>query len=477
MVSISVKFSSTSCHTKNERDEMNMKALVIADGEGNRLIGEEPKPLIQLLGLSLIERVVLTAKGAGIAEFIIVIGFGRDRIKTHLGNGDRYGVKIKYIENRKWKDGDGFSVLKAKELLNENFVLLKPDHIVDDRILKKLVSYYTKNSVVLVVDRREPLPGDIKILEKGGKIVDIGEDIQDANCVSTGIFLCTPRIFSYVKEAKEGDQKFTDCIAEASKNSDAEIFDITKIQSYVSKMRKSINPWWIHIRTEDDLKKAKDIIIESSSKGASDLLAHYVHRPIENKLVGYVSHFRITPNQVTIIVNLLSYTVTGMFFFGYLLPASLLTFAVGVLDGIDGKLARVKLHATNLGSLEHSFDLLFEFSWFVALSLYLFTSAGDATSLILCIFIILFVSFYRHIYDQFRRAMNRSLDDSGDFERMFRRVAGRRNLYNIPILVSILLGCPLYSLVFVLFHSLVTAVVYSARATKHMYAADRGKRE
>lgn len=56
-----------------------MKALIIADGEGNRLIGEEPKPLIQLLGLSLIERVVLTAKGAGIAEFIIII---KDLIKA-----------------------------------------------------------------------------------------------------------------------------------------------------------------------------------------------------------------------------------------------------------------------------------------------------------------------------------------------------------------------------------------------------------
>lgn len=455
-----------------------MKALVIADGERNRVIEDEPRSLTQLLGISLIERVVLTAKRADIAEFVIVIGYDGEKIRTHLGSGDRYGIKIEYIENSEWKKGDGFSVLKAKELLNENFVLLMSDRIVDDRILKELVGYDIKNSVVVVVDRREPFPGDEKVLEKGGKIVDIGENIQNANCVGTGIFLCTPGIFSYVRETtKEGDQRFIDCIAEASKNSDAEVLDITKIQSYVSKMRKSINPWWVHIRTENDLERAKDVIIESSSKGASDFLAHYLHKPIENKLVGYVSNFGITPNQVTIIVNLLAYTITGLFFFGYLLPASLLTFVVGVLDGIDGKLARVKLHITRLGSLEHSFDLLFEFLWFIALSLYLFRSTNDAISLILCIFIILFVAFYRHVYDQYRRAMNRSLDDSGDFERMFRRVAGRRNLYNIPILVSILLGCPLYSLVFVLFHSLVTAVVYSARAARHMYAADRREHE
>lgn len=453
-----------------------MKALVIADGEENRLCEDEPKSLTQLVGLSLIERTLLTAKGAGIAEFMIVTGYDGDKIKTHLRDGDKYKVKIKYIEDSEQKKGDGFSVLRVKELLNENFILLMSDCIVDERILKELVGYSTKNSVVLVVDRREPLLGDTRVLEKNGKIVDMGENIQNANCVSTGIFLCTPKIFSYIKEAtRKGNQEFTGLVAEAAKNSDAEVFDITEIQSYVSKMRKSINPWWIHIRTEDDLRRAKDTIIESSSKGASDLLAHYVHKPIENKLVGYISHFRITPNQITIIVNLLAYTVTGLFFFGYLLPASLLTFVVGVLDGIDGKLARVKLHATKLGSLEHSFDLLFEFSWFIALSLYLFRSTNDATPLILCIFMILLVAFYRHVYDQFRRAMNRSLDDSGNFERMFRRVAGRRNLYNIPILISILLGYPLYSLFFILFHSLVTAIVYSARAIKHMRTADHGE--
>ncbi len=78
--------------------------------------------------------------------------------------------------------------------------------------------------------------------------------------------------------------------------------------------------------------------------------------------------------------------------------------------------------------------------------------------------------------------MGKSLDDAGNFERIFRRVAGRRNLYNVPIFVGVLLGIflrsykyPLYSLYFVLFHSIITAIVYSARATKHMYAMDRKK--
>jgi hypothetical protein len=92
--------------------------------------------------------------------------------------------------------------------------------------------------------------------------------------------------------------------------------------------------------------------------------------------------------------------------------------------------------------------------------------------------IILFIAFYRNIYDQFRKATGRSLDDMGDFERIFKRIAGRRNLYNIPILIGVLLVpvfsfyALIYSLIFILFQSGVTAIVYSIRAIKHLHAMD-----
>ncbi|MEA1912726.1 MAG: sugar phosphate nucleotidyltransferase [candidate division WOR-3 bacterium] len=456
-----------------------MKALIIAAGEGSRLSNlteASPKPLIQLLGLSLIQRIILTSKQVGIDEFVIVIGYLGDKIKANLGDGSRFDVKIDYIENKEWEKGNGVSVLKAKELLAEKFVLLMSDHIFDYRILKELIEHDTRSSVLLAIDRRKPQLEDAKVLEKEGKIVDIGKNIEESNSIDTGILLCSPKIFSYIEEAiKEGKAELADGIAKAAKNRDAETFDITRIESYASKMRKDIKPWWIDIDKEKDLRKAQEMIIEDASKNPSDALAYYVHKPIENKLVAFISNFNITPNQLTVLVNILAYIVTALFFFGYLLWASILTFVVGIADGLDGKLARVKLMTSKLGSLEHSFDLLYEFSWFIALSYFLYSSTQNPTPLILCIFIILFIAFYRHVYDQFRRAMGKSLDDAGNFERIFRRVAGRRNLYNIPILVCILLRVPLYSLIFILFHSGITAIVYSTRAMKHMNVIDRKK--
>lgn len=105
-----------------------------------------------------------------------------------------------------------------------------------------------------------------------------------------------------------------------------------------------------------------------------DAVACYLHKPIENRLVALISKSSITPNHLTVVVNVLAYAATALFFLRHLLPASILTFVVGIADGLDGKLARVKLRTSNLGALEHSFDLLFESSWFIALSWYLFSS-------------------------------------------------------------------------------------------------------
>ena len=69
-------------------------------------------------------------------------------------------------------------------------------------------------------------------------------------------------------------------------------------------MRKEIKPWWVDIDTEKDLVKAKEMIIENAGKNPFDALAYYVHKLIENKLVALISNFNITPNQLTIMVNI-----------------------------------------------------------------------------------------------------------------------------------------------------------------------------
>lgn len=211
----------------------------------------------------------------------------------------------------------------------------------------------------------------------------------------------------------------------------------------------------------------------TKEKGASDFLAYYIHQPIENKLVSWLMHTPFTPNQATIITNIAAYVVTYLFLTGRLIEGSILSFIVGIMDGIDGKLARAKDMATNLGKMEHAFDLLYEFSWIGALSYYFTQTTGSSTPLIYGLSIVVLISFYRMVYDTFGKALGTSFDNFAPFERKFRRIAGRRNLYNIHILAFILISRPELSLITILAHATITAVIYSIRVGYHLSVLDK----
>jgi len=59
-----------------------MKCLIIAAGRGSRLSSRgDSKPLVPLLGLSLIERVILTAKNASLTDFYVVTGYNGEEVR------------------------------------------------------------------------------------------------------------------------------------------------------------------------------------------------------------------------------------------------------------------------------------------------------------------------------------------------------------------------------------------------------------
>jgi len=59
-----------------------VKCLILAAGKGSRLAARgDSKPLVSLLGLSLIERIILTAQSCGLREFYVVTGYNGEKVK------------------------------------------------------------------------------------------------------------------------------------------------------------------------------------------------------------------------------------------------------------------------------------------------------------------------------------------------------------------------------------------------------------
>jgi len=440
----------------------SLEVLILAAGEGSRLRKyAEQKVLERIAGVPILGRILQGLKEAGIGKVNIVLGYEGDNIREEFGENYQ-GIDINYITTQNWEKGNLYSFMAAKGIFQREFLLCMGDHIFDVQIVKSLMDVELEGVLILATDKNSYSLDDTRVLGKDGKILNIGKKINRWNCVDTGFFLCSPKIFDYGEKALElGSSELADCVRLVAKNGTARILDIT-------------GKYWVDIDTKKDLDRAKELLAVHSQKkrGASDFIAHYLNRPMENKIVHLISDSWITPNQVTILTNVLAYIVTALFLFGHLLTGAVLAFIVGIVDGVDGKLARIRSRSTKLGLMEHVFDLLYEFSWLIALAFFVSRSHGSLPLLITACSIT-FIAFYRFCYDQFGRAIGVSLDVYGQFERAFRRIAGRRNIYNVYILVGALLGVPLYSLIGILFHSSLTAVVYASRAIVHLQAMDK----
>ncbi len=239
--------------------------------------------------------------------------------------------------------------------------------------------------------------------------------------------------------------------------------DTSKLDDYIPKLRRRVPFYWLPVRSVHDARQAERTLIANSEKDPSDLMARFVHRPIENWAVAQLAHTKLTPNQITLVINLLAYIATALFAIGQLLSASILTLIVGLLDGFDGKLARVKGLTSRVGSLEHAFDLLFESSWILALGYY-GSHASGMKPLVLAGLSVALIAFYRSIYERFGQMAGVSLDVCDHFGSLFRRVAGRRNLYNVEILAFVLAGWPLGALYGITAHTGLTAIIYAGRS-------------
>ncbi|MGH8162963.1 MAG: CDP-alcohol phosphatidyltransferase family protein, partial [Rhodanobacteraceae bacterium] len=151
--------------------------------------------------------------------------------------------------------------------------------------------------------------------------------------------------------------------------------EIAEQPTYSLAMRRHLPLLWIPQPNE----KAERRILDAAQKGSQDLPA-LVHAPIETFLVARLCKTRITPNELTALCNVVAWAAAILFAFGWLVTGTLCALAVGVLDGLDGKQARVKVETSEAGKLEHWFDTFFELAWAVALAFHFYHSGALPTA-------------------------------------------------------------------------------------------------
>ena len=349
-----------------------MKCLIIAAGQGTRLKAKgEIKPLVPLLGVPLIERVIRSAIEGGADEFVVITGYKGEQVSNFCQPlGKRLGVKITLIQNDDWKKENGFSVLKARDILKEPFLLLMSDHLFDPTIIRALQEQpLSDGEVLLAVDTNKNNPlidiDDVtKVQIKDGDIINIGKTIDDFNAFDTGIFLCTPAIFDALERACEihNDTTLSAAIRVLAEKNKAKAMQT--------------QGFWIDVDDESAHQKAEKAMLDSMRGKSNDgPVSQWLNRPISIRISKYLVDFDITPNQISFVSFLLSVLAAGLFALGnywFLALGGIIAQFASIIDGSDGEVARLKYLSSDYGGwfdavLDRYADafLLFGLTWYV----------------------------------------------------------------------------------------------------------------
>ncbi len=112
---------------------MNITAVIMAGGKGTRIReinSEVPKPMIPILGKPILQYEIETLKSQNITDIVLVVGYLGEKIVSYFGDGSKFGVDIRYIEEKK-PLGTAGSMFFLKDMVSDDFLLLNGDNLFD----------------------------------------------------------------------------------------------------------------------------------------------------------------------------------------------------------------------------------------------------------------------------------------------------------------------------------------------------------
>ena len=186
--------------------------------------------------------------------------------------------------------------------------------------------------------------------------------------------------------------------------------------------------------------RAETLLIERTQKFVMDWPARWIDPHFENVMVRWLAPTRVGPDTVTWVGAAIALAGAGLLWKGWLIAAIPFMLLTGWLDGVDGKLVRLRLKGGWVGDAESVVDFFVENSWWAALAAW-FHGAGMGESA-LWVWAVFFAGsliddstyFLADIF------LGENIDLLTPADGVFRLVAGRRNVYVWYLTVAFLTG-------------------------------------
>jgi phosphatidylglycerophosphate synthase len=403
------------------------------------ILARAPEAFCEVFGVSLLERLLRTVQRLGFREAII-LSESLDQMSAHLAppSWAREDVALSFR-----RQIAGAARINEVATGMERMLVVSAGYYYDARLLKTLAE---QTATTLLIDSAPP-PASVELWGGYGGVFNAAALVDRAwlsrQDHTTGLM----------------DQLSSDAAAGRIVSCDA-----AQQPTYITGMRKHVRPVFFPAPSPERIRLAERFPREAAQNGVLDFPGA-LDAPIENWIVARLCRTSITPNQITLFTMLIGLAVTALFATGHLWVGVALAFAIEILDGVDGKLARTKVETTAAGDWEHVSDYFIELSWWTALAWH-FHSSGLRHS-----FALLFLLVGSDLLDRLakravKQKVRRNLDDVSNFDRFVRCIGTRRNI-NIWILIAALaLGDATNGFVLICGWGAATALAHIVRAVQ-----------
>ena len=228
-----------------------MKAVILAAGLSSRLYPltlKQPKCLLDVGGLSIIERQIENIQKIGINDIIVVVGYKKDIIKKNLGD------KVKFRDYEDYDKTNNLHTLWSIESdIRGEFMCFFSDVLFDPGLI--LEAKESTQDFCMIIDTNQVLEGTMRVNINDGTITDIGGHLDTNNASGNFIGIAkfskmgSKKLFNKIEKMHHGHKNdyYTIAINELAKEGE-------KI-SYI----KTNDRIWIEIDTKQDYKKAKEL--------------------------------------------------------------------------------------------------------------------------------------------------------------------------------------------------------------------------
>jgi phosphatidylglycerophosphate synthase len=400
------------------------------------LIADAPEALIEVCGVNFLERLLRILQRLGFRS-AIVFSTTPEIVGPQLAK--RSWAREKVIVDLVPRANEPLTAqLLLDQIRSDHFLIIPGNIYCDARLLAALCA---KGSPAALVDSDPPEFAKSLIRNPCGPAL-----------VTRDFLLAFSPAAPFIEQLKNKIEKFKIDIVNAAEEND-----------YIVSMRRHVRPLCFPAPPEEKRRLAECVILDSAQNGTLDLPA-YIHGPIETAIISLLCKTRITPNQITIGGFVIGCSATAAFVVGRVGLGILAALVFGIVDGLDGKLARVKIETTEGGKWEHYLDYFIENSWWAAIAFQLWRSGQFPNVFYFFALLVGSRLLYEFAQRGAKMAKGRLLDDVAPFDRAFRLIAARRNVYVWILACGFLLGAFPQSYAIICGWAAISAAVHLARS-------------